>query len=686
MVLPEGVPATAAARSRRAPPAVMTTRKPAPAESGRPEAEFAKRIHCVILRVRPPEQQEGATPTPVDTRRSVPTRLDTEAPEVAEPDDRVPPGPAAAPQDKAEPVEARSGRLVDHIAAVSDGIHLKTELRGQYEEDGLFKAVLESPKQHKNFIVLDGLVFLRERGCELLCIPNVIIRGRSAWEIGITHAHSLLAHLGTSKTASLLRDHVWWKTLATDVQKYCDTCVTCKQSKAINQKPYGLLNPLPLPAAPWEAIRIDFVGPLPESNNRDGTFDAITTIIDLLTGMVHLVPSRTNYKAKDVVELVFAEVYRHHGLPRSIISDRDVLFTSAFWAHLHKLIGVELRMSSAYHPESDGSTERANRTISQMLRQCVGPSQRDWVAKLPAIEFAINMARSESTGHAPFFLNTGRMPRPLIWEHAKPDDLRLIMPVISHLNQNLSVLPNGDILMRSPAGPTHLYSPAQVRLFLEFDTELHRTMTFNEETTPVPGGYDDFQSLWNLDGTSQYRVALVDTEVITAEGVPVPEHLLIPNTPIGDVNTPLRGGLPGDEANLFRRMLVNAAERDQRNQETARVHYQEHVVGRGRKETTCMREAPMRGSACTMGVLDTPAPAPKRLCAASLAPTTSGLRSTPAGVLSGSTITAPQTTSAAAEDVHMADVTGLRAAASTAATMSKAAFAAKPAAAKQKST
>lgn len=198
--------------------------------------------------------------------------------------------------------------------------------------------------------------------------------------------------------------------------------MACKRGKPANQKPYGLLNPLPVPSAPWEAVGIDFVGPLLEPKNRDGAFDAITTTIDLLTGMVHLVPSRTTYRAKDVAELVFSEIYKHHGLPKAIISDRDVLFTSTFWTHLHKLIGIELRMSSAYHPESDGSTKRANRTISQMLRQCVGTGQKDWVAKLPAIEFAINLARSESTGYAPFFLNSGRMPRPMIWDGAQPDE------------------------------------------------------------------------------------------------------------------------------------------------------------------------------------------------------------------------------------------------------------------------
>ena len=92
-----------------------------------------------------------------------------------------------------------------------------------------------------------------------------------------------------------------------------------------------------------------------------------------------------------------------------------MLFTSTFWRQLHRLMGTKLRLSNAYHPQSDRSTERANQTITQMLRQCVHPNQKDWVAKLPAIEFAINSARSESTGFAPFFLNSGHMLRAMLW-------------------------------------------------------------------------------------------------------------------------------------------------------------------------------------------------------------------------------------------------------------------------------
>src|SRR5271154_3299757 len=105
---------------------------------------------------------------------------------------------------------------------------------------------------------------------------------------------------------------------------------------------------------------MDFVGPLPESGNRNGIFNSITVVICLLMSMVHLIPSHTNYNAPQLAELMFEHVYKLYGLPKNIISDRDVLFTSAFWDQLHRLIGTKLQMSSAYHPQSGGSTERAN--------------------------------------------------------------------------------------------------------------------------------------------------------------------------------------------------------------------------------------------------------------------------------------------------------------------------------------
>lgn len=147
------------------------------------------------------------------------------------------------------------------------------------------------------------------------------VQGRNVHEIVIAEAHSLLAHLGASKTLAYLRDNVWWKDMTSDTTIYCQSCMTCKQSKPSTQKPYGLLNPLDIPSYPWESIGVDFVGPLPESKNWDGIFNSITVVICLLTLMVHLIPSRKDYNACEIAELMFEAVYKHHGLPKSIVSD-----------------------------------------------------------------------------------------------------------------------------------------------------------------------------------------------------------------------------------------------------------------------------------------------------------------------------------------------------------------------------
>ena len=147
------------------------------------------------------------------------------------------------------------------------GIDILSELPGKYVSDPFFRAILDKPREFRNFEVKDQLIYLKESGKHVLCIPKINIQGRSLHELVISEAHSMLAHLGSSKTLDYLRAYVWWKDIVTDVKAFCETCHTCKISKPSNQKPYGLLNPLEVPSHPWESIGIDFVGPLPESGN-----------------------------------------------------------------------------------------------------------------------------------------------------------------------------------------------------------------------------------------------------------------------------------------------------------------------------------------------------------------------------------------------------------------------------------
>ena len=152
---------------------------------------------------------------------------------------------------------------------------------------------------------------------------------------------------------------------------------------------------------------MDFTGPFVEV----GGYNYILLVICRMTGMVHLVPTCTDASAKQIAEIYIKEVVRLHGIPESIVLDRDTKFTSKFWSELSKILGQRLLMSSSYHPQMDGSSEQAIQTMSQILRLLVNDYQTNWVSQLPMVEFAMNLAVSESTGSVPFELNYGWMPR-----------------------------------------------------------------------------------------------------------------------------------------------------------------------------------------------------------------------------------------------------------------------------------
>ena len=152
---------------------------------------------------------------------------------------------------------------------------------------------------------------------------------------------------------------------------------------------------------------MDFVGPLPVSNGHE----YLLVVIDHLMSEVHLIPMTTQVTTKEVAWLFLKEIVRLHGIPESIMSDRDVKFTSKFWKELHQLLGTKLLMSMAFHPQMVGATKRANRSITQVLRTLICNNQKDWDEKCPIAKFALNSGVSVTTGYAPFELNSGCIPQ-----------------------------------------------------------------------------------------------------------------------------------------------------------------------------------------------------------------------------------------------------------------------------------
>ena len=214
-------------------------------------------------------------------------------------------------------------------------------------------------------------------------------------------------HPGRDKTLQLVKHMFWWPTLTTDVTQYVKYCPSCQRNKSSNRLPAGLLQPMPVPGSPWQSISMDMVVDLPQTAQG---YDSITVFVDRLTKMVHLAPCKKTDTAKDVAELFLREVYRHHGMPASMVTDRDPKFTSVFWQEVFSELGTTLAMSSAYHPQTDGNTERVNRVMEDMLRHFVKSDQTNWDILLPMAEFAINNSHHESVGATPFVLNYGRTP------------------------------------------------------------------------------------------------------------------------------------------------------------------------------------------------------------------------------------------------------------------------------------
>ncbi len=189
---------------------------------------------------------------------------------------------------------------------------------------------------------------------------------------------------------------------------YVPACEDCQRNKgrtARNGK--GPLHPLPVPEARCDSIAMDFIGPLPLEEGCD----CILTITDRLNSDIKIIPTRIDITAPALARLFFDHWYCDNGLPLDIVCDRDKLFVSQFWTALHKLTGVKVKMSSAYHPETDGSSERSNKTVNQSIRFYVERNQTGWFFALPKIRFDIMSSVNASTGLSMFQLRYGRSPR-----------------------------------------------------------------------------------------------------------------------------------------------------------------------------------------------------------------------------------------------------------------------------------
>ncbi|CAI7742989.1 unnamed protein product [Closterium sp. NIES-54] len=214
-------------------------------------------------------------------------------------------------------------------------------------------------------------------------------------------------HFGSNKTLAGIAKVYYWPHMAKDVQKFVTSCDTCQRMKSSKQKKARLLQPLPISEQPWQVVSLDFITGLPPTN---AGHDAILVVIDKFSTMGHFIPTHTTARMEETAQLFLKHIISQHGIPTTLISNRDPKFTSKFWKELMLLMGTRLAMSSAYHPQTDGQTERLNQIVQQLLRAACKDDINKWDLHLPVLEFAYNNAKHAATGETPFFLCYGRHP------------------------------------------------------------------------------------------------------------------------------------------------------------------------------------------------------------------------------------------------------------------------------------
>ena len=266
------------------------------------------------------------------------------------------------------------------------------------------------PKHSTTYSVLRKLLWKQSKNEKVarLCIPaHEELRRKVMFS---EHDDPSRGHPGVFKTIKFLQQKYYWPGMINDIRKYVATCEKCQRNKHRQSRPPGQLNALPIPEARWQHISMDFILSLP----RVKELNSIWVIVDRLSKRAHFIPINMGEKgssAKACAVIFQKEFQRLHGIPESIISDRDCRFTSTFWQELMKLQGNVHNLSSAFKPSTDGQTERTNRFLEDYIRNYIHASQENWPELLWSAEVAYNSRIHESIGMSPYEADLGYIPR-----------------------------------------------------------------------------------------------------------------------------------------------------------------------------------------------------------------------------------------------------------------------------------
>lgn len=287
--------------------------------------------------------------------------------------------------------------LCSPTVLICENSRFLSKLRSSYSLDTHAAAVIAKlgcGRRVKHYSFDDGLLwFSTRRGLRRLYVPASL----RTEVLSKVHDHELAGHGGVNTTVEKVSRSFWWPQMRPAAEEYALSCPDCQQLKPRNSLKPGFLQSLPVPERIWTDLTMDFIVSLPEVRGCD----SIYVVVDRLSKYAHFIPCSSSITAEGVAKLFINNVWKHHGFPRSIITDRDPKFVSAFWRSFMKHLNVQHSMTTANHPEADGQTERTNRTLIQYLRFYTQDNSAAWLDFLPCAEWVYNNTVHSSTRCAP---------------------------------------------------------------------------------------------------------------------------------------------------------------------------------------------------------------------------------------------------------------------------------------------
>jgi hypothetical protein len=346
------------------------------------------------------------------------------------------------PQELCEEIEQLSLGFLHHTSGTSFEAEptLEAEIRQHQKDDKKLQEIRELLKVGKapHFREDDqGTLWYKGR----ICVPDVVDLRKLILSEAHDTAYSI--HPGSTKMYYDLKERFWWYGMKCSVAEYVAICDTCQRVKAEHQRLAGLLQPLKIPEWKWEEITMDFIVGLPRTQKG---YNSIWVVVDRLTKVAHFILVNTTYSGARLAELYISRIVCLHGVPKKIISDRGSQFTSRFWEQLHDSLDTKLRFSTAYHPQTDGQTERTNQVLEDMLRAYAIQYGTSWDKCLPYAEFSYNNSYQASLKKSPIEALYGRKCRtPLYWDQIGerqvfgPDIVEEAEQLVQQVRENLRV-------------------------------------------------------------------------------------------------------------------------------------------------------------------------------------------------------------------------------------------------------